>query len=104
MKRQTVNSMTAPQLTKVVASVISSKRYVLTSRSAQGSSGDTVYNIRNPYNGFSVDFCNKVSAAGKDYVNWARVYGTEEAVDKFLLAIEYSPKEVVVETNLNFNF
>jgi len=105
MKRRILDSRTAPQATPVIAKMMK-MGYIITQRESQKPGGDIVYNLKNPNNNFSIDFCTKRSVAGKDYVNWARVYGPDAAVDKFLVAVGYSPapvKEVkTVQTTFNF--
>ena len=106
MKRQVLNSRTAPQATPLVQKMMK-MNYEFTERDAQTKNGnDTVYKLYNPKTKFTVEFCTKTSVSGKDYLCWAKVWGPEELVEKFLVAINYAPAPVVkVEVSQKqFNF
>jgi hypothetical protein len=105
MKTQKLNSLTAPQATPVIQKLLK-LGYIGFKRQAVSGSNDVINVIRNPKNNFTVEFCTKKSVKGKDYVNWAKVYGPADAVDRFLVAVGYAPapvKEVkTIQTTFDF--
>lgn len=90
MKKQTFNSRNSSKLTEVIKSLIQKKGYIKYTRPAISGSGDDVHVLKNPKNGFVIEFCTKIHPTLKsNYVNWARVYGKEETVNKFQTAVNY---------------
>ena len=85
------------KLTEMVAK-LQKMNYVQGAREAQSHGGDTVFTIYNKETKFFLEYCVKERKAdGKLFVNWARVTGPDELVDKFLLAvghIDYTAKVI----------
>jgi hypothetical protein len=94
MKRKTVklNSYCAPQCTPIVNKLLD-MGYEASTRKAYGGSGDVVISLVNPRTKFRLEYTTKKSVKGKDYVNWARVSGPADSVDRFLVTVGYQPKE-----------
>lgn len=84
----TLSYRVAPKLTDMVRTLQQAKLQQGV-RPAQSGSGDTVYWIRSSKTGFTVDYCVKTAPNGSLFVNWARVYGTEEDVTRFCIACEH---------------
>ena len=100
MKTQTLGAYCAPQATPLIKRLLAD--YGATREIAQAGSGDVVYSIITKKK-LRIRFCTKKSVEGNDYVNWCKVFGPDELVDKFLEMVGYQPAEKKVE-QLTFNF
>jgi len=83
MKKVVLNFMSAPKTTSVIKTMLQ-KSYNKTTRPAYNGSGDTVGVLYNPLTKFTLEYTIKRNAKGENYVNWCRVFGPVEVVDKFL--------------------
>lgn len=105
MKTVTLNNRITKNLTEAIAVLSKSDLFKSESYQAKNGSGDTVYVLtsKDKINFIEVKFCVKDSKfeVGKKYVNWAKVYGTEEIVDDFLTKVEYVPRDEVQKGDLS---
>ena len=102
MKKQTFNHRNSSKLTEVIKSLMQKEGYIKYTRPSISGSGDEVHVLKNPKTGFIVEFCTKIHPTlGSNYVNWARVCGKEEAVNKFQAAVGfYSTMELKFTASL----
>jgi len=100
MKKVTLssNNCNLNSLTELVGK-LQKMNYVQDARIAQSHGGDTVYTIYNKESKFFLEYCVKERKVdSKKFVNWARVHGPDELVDKFLLAVGHMDYK---EVNIN---
>jgi len=100
MKKVTMggNNTNLNSLTELVAK-LQKMNYVQDARIAQSHGGDTVFTIYNQETKFFLEYCVKERKVdGKKFVNWARVHGEDELVDKFLRAVGHIDYK---EVNIN---
>jgi hypothetical protein len=103
MKKVTLSLQNTTNLTDVVRSLAGNSGYAMEVRIALSGSGDDVYVLRNKVSGFTLEFCKKDRKTdGKTFVNWARVYGPEAVVDKFLAAVNYVDYQAKVQIDFNY--
>lgn len=103
MKKVTLSLQNTTNLTDVVKSLVENGGYTVEMRVAISGSGDNVYVLRNKVSGFTLEFCKKDRKTdGKTFVNWARVYGPEAVVDKFLAAVNYVDYSAKVKIDFNY--
>lgn len=97
MKKVTLGTHNTRKLTETVK-MMQSRNYKQYARPAQSHGGDTVYVMMNMETHFTLEYCVKVRKVdNKPFVNWARVVGPDEVVNKFLQAIEHV--DYIVDTN-----
>ena len=89
MKKVTLNYRNTHGLSKLVRSLLS-KGYCQSKRNALGGTGDTVFMIYNVKTGFKLEYTTKKREDNSIFINWARVSGREEIVNKFLTAVNYT--------------
>jgi len=101
MKKVILKTSNTTNLTGLVLILMNKDGYKKYTRTAAQGSGDDVHVMFNPKTRFQIEFCIKTnSQTNQNYVNWARVSGPEEVVDRFTEACKYQSTNQVFTAKL----